>query len=161
MKKLIAVFAVLGLSACMGGGDGSDDGPAVDPEVLMNQTFETLLNNVRTSNSRAPMNYDTRLITTASEYSSEKLSREAVGDMTFPDVGDIATANGYLWDRIGVADQNGSYTVESILQFWEGDFVGSQIIDDSDVTQPYQDFGIAKVEQGGVEKWAIVAAFPK
>jgi len=156
MKKLFSIVAVLGLSACMGGG-GGDDGPTVSPEVLMNQSFETQLNNVRASapGSLSSLTYDTRLISTAEDYAQADL------DGLSPDVGDLAVANGYFWDKIRVASADGNFTTESVLTFWQADFFGEQVVNYDDPMTPAENFGLGKVPNGATERWALVVAVPK
>lgn len=171
MKRMISVVALIGLSACMGGGSDSS-GADVDltpdaPDVAMNMQFGTLLNGMRMGNDLA---YDADIGRAAQEHANDMIDRNYFS-VTIPgttgnnngmeDIGDRVTAAGYTWSDIVQLIEQGDFTLDEALA--ELDNVGNcggpaqdLCITDSSLT----DFGLAKAGAGDGQKWVLVIASP-
>jgi len=161
MKKMISIVAVLGLSACMGG--GSDD-----IEVSLTDSFGDLLNETRTATD---LNLDARLVNAAQIHADDMFARnydsvEVMGEtivdpvdgLTRPkDLGDITRDDAnYDWVTIKELLAKGELTNSQALAVWNGETCtgGTRCYDDT----AYEDFGIAKAGSGSDQRWVLLLA---
>lgn len=160
MKIILPLFAVCALSACMGGGSGSDatvstSSATVDvPSVTESANFASLLNDVRLDNGASPVSYDARLATAAQIHSNDQL---AMGVMTHTGsdgstVGDRVTAQGYNYALVAENVAWGYQTEESVMTGW----TNSSGHHANNINPDFEDFGIAKAGSGSNQYWTLV-----
>lgn len=168
MRTLISVVALVGLSACTGG--GSSSGADVDltpdaPDVAMNTQFGTLLNGMRTG---ANLTYDSDIGRAAQEHANDMIDRNYFS-VTIPgttgnnngmeDIGDRVTRAGYTWSDIVQLIEQGDFTLdEALAEFDNAGNCGGAGQDLCFTSEDLTDFGIAKAGAGSGQKWVLVLA---
>jgi len=167
MRKLFSIVAVLGLSACMGGGS---DGGSNGVEVSLNEGFGALMNETRTATT--DLKLDTRLVNAAQIHADDMFARnydtvEVMGEtivdpadgvtVRAKDIGDIVRDEArYDWSAIKELLARGQFTNEQALAVWNSDTCsgGQRCYDDP----TYEDFGIAKAGSGSDQRWVLILA---
>jgi uncharacterized protein YkwD len=165
MKKLVSIVAVLGLSACMGG--GSDD-----IEVSLSDGFGTLLNETRTASGS--ISVDTRLTSAAQVHATDMFTRDydsvevkdvmiadpnQGGALRPKDMGDLANEAGYDWQDLGQLIAKGEVSTADAVARWENETCLS--LSSTCYNDPFQNFGIAKAGSGADQRWVMILATPK
>ncbi|MEO1641175.1 MAG: hypothetical protein AAFU41_18205 [Pseudomonadota bacterium] len=168
MKKTLSVVAILGLSACMGGGgDGGVSLVSNSVDATMNDDFEVLLNGVRTSNAT----WDTDIARAVQDHADDMVN-EGYLSVNIPgttnpnnssgmrDIGDRMVEEGYTWNELGQYVTEGDKTLTEVFNEFNALPCGNagQDLCLDDVI--YENFGIGKADNGGEPKWAFAIASP-
>ena len=171
MKKTISVLAIMGLSACMGGGGGSSTvgGSTVSNPVdaTMNSSFETILNGSRTMNAT----WDSRVARGAQEHADDMINNSYLSinipGTTNPnnasgmqDIGDRVTAAGYTWNDLTQLVTEGDLTLNELFAEFSAIPCGGGGQDLCITDSTFQNFGLGKADNGGDPKWALVMVSP-
>ncbi len=162
MKYVFSIAVVCLLSACLGGGSGSDTSvstssvPSVVPTAGESANFGSLLNSVRMSNGSGNVSYDARLSAAAQVHSNDQLS---MGNMTHvgsdgSNAGQRIAAQGYNPAIWGENVARGQQTEADVMTAW----TNSNDHHRNNINPVFEDFGIAKAGSGSQTYWTLVLA---
>ncbi|MCK0095741.1 CAP domain-containing protein [Yoonia sp. F2084L] len=179
MKKVCAVFGFVMLSACMGGGSGSDiDVVRTEPEASVTSELGTIIENSRGA-GLSGLSYDSRVGAIAQDHANDMFARDYLSiyeldstDGTAPDgrrdMGDDLNDAGLGWEAIIQMVAEGEMTVMQVYQEFEGRPRGSGIegnfsgdlADAIELEEGYEYFALGKAGSGSDQKWTLLLVHP-
>lgn len=166
IKEIVLVSALAALAAC--GGTSipmeAESGARNTPVVTeRDQSFKTILNNVRIGNGKKAVTYDSRLDAAAQAHADDMVTRgyfahDADGNdkdgKETNMVGDRVTAQGYDWIAVGENLGGGQQTEAQVLSDWEDSPSHNTMMNAGTLEQ----FGIAVAGTGNGTRWVLVMA---
>lgn len=168
MKPAVILGAALALSACSGGGSGSDTLTPSAPSVTLNSSFGSSMQGVRLTRNAAapPLVYDQRVGQAAQEHANDNFINDrdstVVGDtIDGIDVGSRVTALGYTWEDIEVLRYQGENSVANQATIVANDtrcdaFGGSFCVDQAE----FENFGVGRAGSGADQRWVFIMTDP-
>lgn len=167
MKHFISILAICLLTACMGGGSGSETSvstltatetesrPSL-PSLPSNNTFGGLLNNTRAANGAGAVAFDARLGQAAQSHADDMLRQNYLSHdgKNGSTVGTRVRAAGYNWTAVAENIAQGQQTEESVMQSW----TNSSGHHRNNINPTYEHFGLGKAGSGGDKRWVLVLA---
>ena len=174
MKRVFSILGLAILTACGGGGSGSSSssGPSeeleiipplpapVAPSVVENNSFASLLNDVRIDNGASSVTYDNRLATAAVNhandmYVNDYFSHDGLNGST---PRSRALDEGYNAGPIGENIAQGQTSQQQVMNAWTNSTTGHH---ENNINPVYEDFGLGKAGSGGETRWVLVLATEK
>lgn len=169
MKPVIAIGAVLLLSACSGGsgGSGGVDLTPDSPSVSLNSSFGDAMQGVRLERDGGaePLVYDQTVGTVAQEHANDNYVNDRSTDngevIDGIDVGSRLTDLGYDWEDIEVLRDSGDRSVEEQAEIFANDtscdaFGGSYCVDQPE----FEHFGVGRAGSGDDMRWVFIMTDP-
>lgn len=171
MKKIVAIFGVLALSACStGSSDGDDSGvdlTPTTPSTTMNAEFGTGLNALRMGAGEETVFYDATVGLAAQTHANDMYDNDYLSIFMGPgntqDMGDTLNDLGLSWSDIGQMVAQGDFDTDSVLTEWEtnGSPDGSNGGGTDELTfSDYELFGLAKAGEGADSRWVLLLVNP-
>lgn len=179
IKSVVVVGALATLTACGGtsipmndvinsgnpviASGGGGGGGATPGTTNNDQSFKTILNNVRIGNGKNAVTYDSRLDAAAQAHADDMVANgyfahDADGndsDGTNTNmVGDRVTAQGYDWIAVGENLGGGQQSEAQVLSDWQGSTAHNDMMNAGTL----EEFGIAVAGTGNGTRWVLVMA---
>ena len=164
MKKFITVLGTLGVLAACGGTTIPMVGGDLTPRITnQDQSFGTILNNLRIGNGAATVTYDARLDAAAQGHADDMVANgyfthDADGNdndgVDTNVVGDRVTAQGYNWVAVGENLAGRQQTEESALTAWENSPDHDAMMNATTLSE----FGLGVAGSGNDKRWVLVMA---
>jgi uncharacterized protein YkwD len=161
MRTFAAIVMLVALPACGGSSTGAGGGvvsqppPRAAPPAPENNSFATLLNNVRVANSATPVTYDARLGRAAQGHAVDLVTNNSFSHTgtNGSTIGDRARAQGYNYTLIGENIARGQQNVQSVMTDWTNSTTGHH---ENNIDPRFEDFGLGVTGTGGNRTWVLV-----
>ena len=129
------------------------------PTAVNNNSFASLLNNVRLTNGVSAVVFDARLGSAAQKHANDMLANNYFSHtgLNGSSPGDRITAEGYDWKTYGENIAKGQTTETQVLNAW----VNSPGHQANNINPNFEDFGLGKSGSGSSSTWVLVLGAEK